>query len=57
MAFYGLILIGLSQIAGALSSGAMARAFGVQWAVGAGAAITVAFAWFIVRRRPELRDM
>jgi MFS family permease len=57
MAFYGLILIGLSQSAGALSSGAMARAFGVQWAVGAGAAITVAFAWFIVRRRPELRDM
>ncbi len=57
MAFYGLILIGLSQSAGALSAGAMARVFGVQWAVGVGAAITVVFAWFIVRRRPELREM
>ncbi len=57
MAFYGLILIGLSQSAGALSAGALARAFGVQWSVGLGAAITVGFAWFIVKRRPELRTI
>jgi MFS family permease len=55
MALYGLIIIGLSQSAGALTAGAMARAFGVQWAVGIGALIVLAYASVTLHRRPELR--
>ena len=56
MALYGLIIIGLSQSVGALSAGAMARAFGVHWSVGGGAVITLGFAWYTLRKRPELRS-
>lgn len=55
MALYGLIIIGLSQSLGALTAGAMARTFGVHWAVGGGAVITVAYAAVILRQRPEIR--
>jgi MFS family permease len=54
MALYGLVVIGLSQSLGALTAGAMARAFGVQWAVGVGAAVTLVYAAVTLRRRPEL---
>ncbi len=53
-ALYGLIIFP-SQSAGALSAGAVARAFGVQWTVGGGAIITLGFAWYMLRKRPELR--
>ncbi len=55
MALYGLIIIGLSQSVGALTAGAMARAFGVQWAVGGGAVVVLGYAAVTLRRRPELR--
>ncbi len=54
MALYGLIIIGLSQSVGALAAGAMARLAGVQWAVAAGAGVTLAYAVVTLRRRPEL---
>ncbi len=57
MALYGLIVIGLSQSAGALSLGAMARAFGVHWAVGTGAAITLLYAVSTLRRRAQITAM
>jgi MFS family permease len=55
MALYGLIIIGLSQSVGALTAGAMARAFGVAWAVGLGAIVLLMYAVVLLRRRPELR--
>lgn len=57
MALYGLIVIGLSQSAGALSSGAVARVFGVHWAVGSGAAITLLYAVSTLRRRAQIAEM
>jgi MFS family permease len=55
MALYGLIIIGLSQSVGALTAGALARAFGVAWAVGLGAIVLLVYAVVLLRRRPELR--
>jgi MFS family permease len=55
MALYGLIIIGLSQSVGALTAGAMARLFGVQWAVGAGALVVLLYAAITLHRRPEIR--
>ena len=55
MALYGLIIIGLSQSVGALTAGAMARALGVQWAVGLGAVVLLAYAALLLHRRPALR--
>jgi MFS family permease len=55
MALYGLIVIGLSQSVGALTAGAAARAFGVQWAVGGGAVVVLVYAAITLRRRPEIR--
>lgn len=54
MAFYSLVFVGLSQVVGAFSVGAVARAIGVQWAVAGSAAITLAFALWTFYRSPEL---
>ncbi len=53
MALYSLIVIGLSQSVGALTAGAMARSFGVHWAVGGGAFITLVYALLTLRRRAQ----
>lgn len=54
MAFYSLVFIGLSQAVGALTLGAIARAIGVEWAVGLSAFTTLVFAWYTFARSPEL---
>lgn len=54
MAFYSLVFIGLSQTVGAFAVGAVARAIGVQWAVGASALVTLAFAVWTFVRSPAL---
>jgi MFS family permease len=54
MAFYSLVFIGLSQAIGALTLGAVARAIGVEWAVGLSSFVTLAFAWYTFSRSPDL---
>jgi len=54
MAFYSLVFIGLSQTVGALAVGAVARAVGVEWAVGGSACVTLLFAAWTFARSPEL---
>ncbi|HEX4469890.1 MAG TPA: MFS transporter [Gemmatimonadaceae bacterium] len=44
MAAYSLIVVGLSQVAGSFVAGAVARVAGVAWAIGAGAALMLAYA-------------
>ena len=52
MAFYSLLFVGLSQLLGALMLGAAARAFGVQWAIGGSAVVTLVFTiWTIASSR------
>jgi MFS family permease len=57
MAAYSLAVVGLSQVVGALLAGTVARAFGVAWAIGGGAAIMIAFGAWVHRRYPELRRL
>jgi MFS family permease len=45
MSVYALLVIGLGQVFGSFAAGAVARQFGVQWAIGAAAALLLAFAW------------
>lgn len=52
MAFYSLVFIGLSQAIGALALGAIARAVGVEWAVGGASFITMLFAIWTFSRGP-----
>ncbi len=54
MAFYSLVFIGLSQTVGAFAIGAVARAIGVEWAVGGSAVLTLGFAVWTFARSPEL---
>lgn len=44
MAAYSFIVVGLSQVAGSFVAGAVARAFGVEWAIGAGGALMLLYA-------------
>lgn len=57
MAFYSLVFIGLSQAIGALTLGAVARAVGVEWAVGISSFVTLVFGWYTFSRSPELVRM
>lgn len=54
MAFYSLVFVGLSQVIGAFSTGAVARAVGVEWAVGAAAFITLSFSLWTFAKSPEM---
>ena len=54
MAAYSLVVVGLSQVLGSFCAGAVARIFGVDWAIGGAAAIMLAYAVLAYRRRPEL---
>jgi MFS family permease len=54
MAAYSFIVVGLSQTIGAFGAGAVARVFGVQWAIGGAAAVMLAYAFWSFRRVPEL---
>lgn len=46
MSVYSLISVGLSQVVGALAGGIVARAVGVDWAIGAGGAVMLAYAMY-----------
>jgi MFS family permease len=57
MAAYSFLVVGLSQVIGAFGAGAVAHAFGADWAVG-GAAALMLVATLIARvRYPELRAL
>jgi MFS family permease len=49
MAAYSFIVVGLSQVAGSFVAGAVARAFGVAWAIGGGGAIMLCYALWAFR--------
>ena len=52
MAFYALLFVGLSQLLGALMLGAAARRFGVEWAIGGSAVVTLVFTvWTVATSR------
>lgn len=57
MAAYSFVVVGLSQVLGAFIGGAVARAAGVQWAVGGGAAIMLIYAAFAVGRSTTMREL
>src|SRR5687767_658365 len=57
MSIYSMIVVGLPQVLGAFSAGAVAGLIGVQWAIGVGAAAMLVFAWFVIRRYPEVRAL
>ena len=50
MSVYSLISVGLSQVFGAFAGGAVASAVGVDWAIGAGAAVMLGFAMYAFRK-------
>jgi predicted MFS family arabinose efflux permease len=50
MSVYSMISVGLSQVFGAFAAGAVASAVGVDWAIGAGAAVMLGFAMYAFRR-------
>jgi MFS family permease len=54
MAAYSFIVVGLSQTIGAFGAGALAKAVGVQWAIGGGAVAMLLYAIWAFRRVPEL---
>jgi MFS family permease len=54
MAAYSFVVVGMAQVVGAFSGGAVARALGVDWAVGGGAAIMLAYAVWVFARHPEV---
>jgi predicted MFS family arabinose efflux permease len=56
MSVYSLIVVGLAQVIGAFLAGAVARAVGVDWAIGAGAAIMLVYALYAFPRHREWLD-
>jgi MFS family permease len=50
MSVYSLISVGVSQVFGAFAAGVVASAVGVDWAIGAGAAVMLVFAMYAFRR-------
>jgi MFS family permease len=57
MSIYSLIVIGLPQVLGALVGGAVARAVGVEWAIGGAAVAMLGLGVWLFRRYPEVRDL
>lgn len=57
MSIYSMIVVGLPQVLGAFSAGAVAGLIGVEWAIGGAAVALLAFAWFLLRRYPEVREL
>lgn len=55
MAAYSFINVGLSSVLGSVIAGSVAHVVGVSWAVGGGGAILLGFAYWVFRKRPELR--
>lgn len=57
MSIYSLIVVGLPQVLGAFTAGAVAGAIGVHWAIGGAAVGMLAFGWWLFRRYPEVREL
>jgi MFS family permease len=57
LSVYSLVVVGLSQALGAIVTGAVARAVGVDWAIGGAAVVMLLFAAVTFRRHPELRAL
>jgi MFS family permease len=57
MAAYSFVVVGLSQVVGAFFAGAVARAVGVDWAIGGAAVIMLAYMRFAYSRYPELKRL
>jgi MFS family permease len=57
MSIYSLIVVGLPQVIGAFTAGAVARLIGVHWAIGGAAVGMLAFGWWLFRRFPEVREL
>jgi MFS family permease len=57
LAAYSLVVVGLAQVVGSFVSGAVAKAVGVDWAIGSGGAIMLAYALFAFRRYPEIQQL
>jgi MFS family permease len=55
MAAYSFVVVGLSSVAGSLLSGSIAHLIGVSWAIGGGAVVMLAYAYWAFERRPELK--
>ena len=56
MSAYTFVFVGLSP-AGSLLAGAVARTVGVQWAIGGGAVLMLAYAVWAFARFPEIREL
>jgi MFS family permease len=52
MAAYSFVVVGLAQTLGSFLAGVVARAFGVQWAIAAGAALMLGYAVLAFRKPP-----
>ena len=57
MAIYSLIVVGLPQVLGAFGAGLVARAVGVDWAIGGAAVIMLLYGWWAFRRYPDVRRL
>lgn len=57
MSIYSLIVIGLPQVLGAVGGGVVARAVGVEWAIGGAAVAMLGFGTWLFTRYPELKDL
>lgn len=57
MALYSLVVVGLSQVAGSLVAGAVARFTGVGWAIGGAAGVMLIYTIWTLRRAPELVEL
>jgi MFS family permease len=52
MAAYSFVVVGLAQTLGSFLAGVVARAFGVQWAIAAGAAVMLGYSLHAFRKPP-----
>lgn len=57
MSMYSLIMIGLPQVVGAFTAGAIARAIGVSWAIGGAAVVMLLYGLWALRRHPQMRRL
>jgi MFS family permease len=57
MSIYGLIVVGLAQVAGASLGGFVAQYFGIGWAIGGAAAVLLVYLTMAFRKYPELREL
>jgi MFS family permease len=57
MAAYGLVVVGLAQVVGAFTSGALAGLLGVRTTIAGGAVLMLGYGAWAFFRRPELRTL